>query len=143
MVLGRGTQDALTVCAASESIQCEADVRHVLSYSALILSALLSQPGLTGQQTPHHEFTVSARRYAFDPPRLEVHSGDLVKVTLRSQDIPHSFVVDAYRIARRVEAGGNVTFEFLADRAGTFPFYCSLTAEEGCRDMKGEIVVLP
>jgi heme/copper-type cytochrome/quinol oxidase subunit 2 len=67
----------------------------------------------------------------------------LVKVTLRSQDIPHSFVVDAYRIARRVEAGGNVTFEFLADRAGTFPFYCSLTAEEGCRDMKGEIVVLP
>ena len=125
------------------SVQCEVNVRHVHAYGALIISALLSQPGLTGQQIPHHEFAVSARRYAFDPPRLEVHSGDLVKVTLRSRDIPHSFVIDAYRIARRVDAGGTVTFEFLADRAGTFTFYCNLTMEDGCRDMKGELVVLP
>jgi heme/copper-type cytochrome/quinol oxidase subunit 2 len=42
-----------------------------------------------------------------------------------------------------VGAGGTVTFEFLADRAGTFPFYCSLTIEDGCREMKGQLVVLP
>ena len=110
---------------------------------ALVVSALLCEPGLMSQQTPHHEFSVSARRYAFDPPRLEVHSGDLVKITLHSEDIPHSFVVDAYRISKRVSAGGTVTFEFLADRAGTFPFYCSLTIEDGCRDMKGQLVVRP
>ena len=96
-----------------------------------------------GEQTPHHEFSVSARRYAFDPARLEVQTGHLVRITLHSEDIPHSFVVDAYRIAKRVGAGATVTFEFLADRAGTFPFYCNLTIEEGCREMKGQLVVLP
>ena len=90
-------------------------MRQGFAYAALVVSALLCEPSLTGQQTPHHEFSVSARRYAFDPPRLEVHAGDLVKVTLHSRDIPHSFVIDGYRIAKRVEAGGSVTFEFLAD----------------------------
>ena len=116
---------------------------HLFASSALVVCALLCEPGLIGQQTPHHEFSVSARRYAFDPTSLEVHSGDLVKITLRSEDIPHSFVVDAYRISKRVGPGGTVTFEFHADRAGTFPYYCSLTIEDGCREMKGQLVVLP
>jgi len=118
-------------------------MNRLFACSALVVSALFCEPGVFGQQTPHHEFSVSARRHAFDPARLEVHLGDLVKVTLRSEDIPHSFVVDTYRISKRVGAGGTVTFEFLADRAGTFPFYCSLTIEDGCREMKGQLVVLP
>jgi plastocyanin len=105
-------------------------------------NALLWVSAEAAPQTPHHEFSVTARRYAFEPVHLEVHSGDLVKITLRSEDIAHSFVVDAYRISKRVSAGGMVTFEFLADRAGTFPFYCNLTMEEGCREMKGQLVVL-
>jgi heme/copper-type cytochrome/quinol oxidase subunit 2 len=36
-----------------------------------------------------------------------------------------------------------VTFEFRADRAGTFPFYCNLTIDDGCREMRGELVVTP
>jgi plastocyanin len=104
---------------------------------------LLGPPPVVSQKTPHHEFQVTARRYAFDPAVLEVHHGDLVKITVRSADIPHSFVVDAYRIVKRVEAGRDVTFEFLADRAGSFPYYCSLTIDDGCRDMKGRLVVGP
>src|SRR5687768_8662007 len=112
--------------------------------AAVVMSALLlEQSGPGGQQTPHHEFTITARRYAFEPARLEVHSGDLVRITLSSEDIPHSFVVDAYRIAKKAGSGGTVTFEFLADTAGTFPFYCSLTIDDGCREMKGQLVVYP
>jgi plastocyanin len=69
-------------------------MNRLFACSALVVSALFCEPGVIGQQTPHHEFSVSARRHAFDPARLEVHLGDLVKVTLRSEDIPHSFVVD-------------------------------------------------
>jgi plastocyanin len=36
-----------------------------------------------------------------------------------------------------------VTFEFRADRAGTFPYYCNLQGEEGCRQMRGVLVVKP
>jgi plastocyanin len=95
------------------------------------------------QQTPHHEFVVHARRYAFEPARLEVHQGDLVRITLRTDDIPHSFVVDALRIAKKATADHSVTFELLADRAGVYPYYCNLTLEDGCRTMTGQLVVLP
>jgi plastocyanin len=36
-----------------------------------------------------------------------------------------------------------VTFEFRADRAGTFPYYCNLQVEDGCRQMRGVLVVNP
>ena len=41
----------------------------------------------------------------------------------------------------RVPAGGSTTFEFRADRAGTFRFYCNLTNESGHSQMHGELVV--
>ena len=85
--------------------------------------------------------TVTARKYAFDPLRIDVNQDDLVKVTLTSQDIPHSFTVDAYRIARRVGAGKSTTFEFRADQPGTFRIYCNLRQDERCKEMHGELVV--
>lgn len=76
-----------------------------------------------------------------EPARLEVEEGDIVRITLIAGDIPHSFTVDTYRIAKRGEPGKPVTFEFLADRAGTFRFYCNLMIDDGCRKMAGELVV--
>ena len=87
--------------------------------------------------------TVTASRYKFDPPRIEVFQNDLVKIELSTTDIPHSWTVDAYRIDKRVSPGQPVTFEFRADRVGTFPFYCNLLTEDGCRQMRGELVVKP
>jgi heme/copper-type cytochrome/quinol oxidase subunit 2 len=100
-------------------------------------------PALRTQQTPHHEFAVAARRYAFEPATLEVHQGDLIRITLRTEDIPHSFVIDALRVARRVTPEHAVTLEMFADQAGVFPFYCNLTLEDGCREMRGRLVVRP
>src|SRR5829696_3793710 len=94
------------------------------------------------EQAPvQREVTVTAKKYAFSPGRIEVNQNDLVRVTLRSDDIPHSFTVDSYRIAKRVGAGQTVTFEFRADHSGTFPIYCNLRQEDGCREMRGELVV--
>jgi heme/copper-type cytochrome/quinol oxidase subunit 2 len=95
-----------------------------------------------GQDAPNRrEFTVVAKNYEFTPRRIEVMQDDLVKLTLRSEDDAHSFVIDGYRIMRRVPAGGSTTFEFRADKAGTFPFYCGMTSAEGHSRMKGELVV--
>jgi nitrous-oxide reductase len=75
--------------------------------------------------------------------RIEVQQGDLVKIELRTHDIAHSLTIDDYRIAKRVGPGQPVTFEFRAERAGTFPFYCDLKSEDGCRKMRGVLVVEP
>jgi heme/copper-type cytochrome/quinol oxidase subunit 2 len=93
------------------------------------------------QGATERPFVVTARRYAFEPKRIEVNQDDLVKVELHTSDIAHSMTIDTYRIAKRVGPGAPVTFEFRADQPGTFPFYCNLQAEEGCRQMRGELVV--
>jgi cytochrome c oxidase subunit II len=97
---------------------------------------------LAQDQAPNRrEFTIVAKDFQFSPARIEVRQDDLVKLTIRSEDIAHSFTIDEYRISKRVPAGGSTTFEFQADRPGTFPFYCALTGEPGHRMMRGELVV--
>ncbi len=87
------------------------------------------------------EFTVSGRANAFAPSRIEVQKDDLVKITFTAADIAHSFTIDSYRIAKRAGAGQTVVFEFRADQTGSFPYYCNLTQDDKCRQMKGELVV--
>jgi cytochrome c oxidase subunit 2 len=87
------------------------------------------------------EVTVTARKYGYEPARIDVAHNDLVKIRFETADIPHSFTIDAYRIAKRVSPGNSVTFEFRADQPGTFPFYCNIAEDDGCRNMRGELVV--
>lgn len=93
------------------------------------------------QEPGQKEFTISARKYAFSPPQLEVQQDDLVKITLQTEDIPHSLTIDSYRIAKRVNPGQTVVFEFRADQAGRFPFYCNLKIDDGCKALRGELIV--
>lgn len=97
----------------------------------------------TGQdQAPNRrEFTITARDYRFSPNRIEVTQDDLVKVTVRSEDVAYSFTIDAYRVSRRVPAGGSTTLELRVDRAGTFPFYSNLTNDNRHAQARGELVV--
>jgi heme/copper-type cytochrome/quinol oxidase subunit 2 len=97
------------------------------------------------QETPQgpREINLTARRYEFSQTRIDVTQDDVIRITLVAEDIPHSFTVDAYRIAKRAAPGKPITFEFRADKAGTFPFYCNLTIDDGCRTMRGELVVAP
>jgi cytochrome c oxidase subunit 2 len=124
------------------------------SASRWILAALLGAslpapdraalaPTATAQAT-RREFHVVVRRYAFDPAVIEVQQDDLVRIVLEAVDIPHSFTVDRYRIAKRANPGQPVTFEFHAREAGEFPIYCNLTLDERCpRETRGRLVVRP
>ena len=72
---------------------------------------------------------------------IDVNQDDLVRITFTTTDIPHSFTIDKYRIAKRVEPGRSVVFEFRADQPGRFPIYCNLAIDERCKEMKAELVV--
>lgn len=110
--------------------------------AALVGASVLAPAAPLAQDAPQQRsFSVVARKYAFEPARIEANLDDLVRVTLSSHDIAHSFTVDAYRIAKRVGGGQTVSFEFRANQAGTFPVYCNLRQDERCREMHGELVV--
>lgn len=113
----------------------------VCGVTAFCLAAGTAILAVQEQAPVKREFSVHGRKYGFDPGRIEVGQDDLVKVTFHADDIPHSFTVDSYRISKRANAGQSVVFEFRADQAGTFPFYCDLTQDDGCRKMRGELVV--
>jgi len=117
--------------------------RACAAVALVVAAAACSGDAALAQEQGRHEIVISAKRYAFSQPRIEVAVNDVVKITLVAEDIPHSFTIDEYRVSKRAAPGRPVTFEFRADRAGTFPFYCNLTIEDGCRGMRGELVVTP
>ena len=95
----------------------------------------------TARRTVMREITITAARYTFTPARIEVDKGDIVRLTVIAQDIPYGFTIDEYRIAKRVSPGRNITVEFVADCVGRFEFYCGMTADKRCREMRGEFIV--
>ena len=106
---------------------------------AIVLAATVASAQEPAQN--RREFTIVIKDHTFTPNQLDVTQDDLVKITLRSEDRPASFAIDAYRIVKRVAGNTAVTFEFRADQAGTFPFYCNLTTDPGCKDMTGTLNV--
>ena len=108
-----------------------------------VAAALLLTVSIAAQEPSQNrrDFTIVAKDHNFTPDKLEVTQDDLVKITLRSEDVPISFAIDAYRIIKRVAGMTSITFEFRADQAGTFPFYCNLTTDAACKDMRGTLSV--
>ncbi len=113
-------------------------------FRALLLVVFTVIAVTAQDQTPNRrEVVLTAREHTFKPNRIEVVQDDLVRISLTSEDRPYSFGIDAYRILKRVGGGQTIVFEFRADQAGTFTFYCNLTSDPQCRDMKGALVVNP
>jgi heme/copper-type cytochrome/quinol oxidase subunit 2 len=107
-----------------------------LSAAVVCLVAAAAQ-----EQGTAREFNVVGSHNAFRPSSIEVHRNDLVKINFTAEDIAHSFTVDGYRISKRAGVGQSVTFEFRADQPGTFTYYCNLSQDDGCKNMKGQLVV--
>jgi heme/copper-type cytochrome/quinol oxidase subunit 2 len=118
-------------------------VRRAGGWLLLVIAAVVFAAAGLAQEQGRRDITLTAKKYSFSESRIEVAVNDVLRITLVAEDIPHSFTVDEYRIAKRAAPGKPVTFEFRADRAGTFPFYCNLTIDDGCRGMRGELVVTP
>ena len=115
---------------------------------ALVATALparlVSAPQRTtnAQDDRRREVTLTVTDAGFEPARIDARLNDIVTITLTAGDTPHGLAIDAYRIAKRVEPGKPLRFEFRADTTGTFPFYCSLTGADGRpHDERGELVV--
>jgi heme/copper-type cytochrome/quinol oxidase subunit 2 len=110
----------------------------------LILTILAATVVAAQDRAPDRRLvTLVARDYQFIPSTIEVTQDDIVRLTFTSERRAASFAVDEYRILKRAGPDQTIVFEFRADRAGTFPFYCSLTSDPKCRDMKGTLVVHP
>ena len=75
-----------------------------------------------------------------DNPDLKVKVGDTVKIIFTSTDGFHDWVVTEYAATQKVKAGETATVEFVADKAGTFEYFCSVGSHRA-KGMKGKLIV--
>ncbi|MBI2591451.1 MAG: cupredoxin domain-containing protein [Candidatus Brennerbacteria bacterium] len=71
-------------------------------------------------------------KWTWDPAEIRVKAGDLVRLHITNEDpFDHGFAVEAFGINRRLFARRETLVEFLASKAGSFGFYCSVPCGEG------------
>lgn len=87
------------------------------------------------------EFTMTARQWKFDPETITVNEGDTVKLQITSVDVTHGFALSEFGINEFLEPGKTVNIEFIADKKGTFTFFCSVFCGSGHSEMKGTLIV--
>jgi len=117
--------------------------------AAIVAAAPLAGSLAAGQRTllstqddRRREVALRVTDAGFEPARIDARLNDIVAITLDAGDTPHGLSLDEYRVAKRVEPGKPLRFEFRADTIGTFRFYCSLTGADGRpHDEHGELVV--
>jgi plastocyanin len=98
-------------------------------------------PSETGATAPVKEFKVSSTGMAFNTKTLTVNRGDRVRITYTNGGGTHDFRVDGYNVGTKVIQGGaSETFEFVADKAGSFEYYCSVGSHRQM-GMKGTLTV--
>lgn len=105
---------------------------------ALLSLLALAAPGLAeGQEAK--SYTIVAYQWGFEPHTIQVSKGDLVKITIVSQDVIHGFAIDEYGINVAVEPGKQTVVEFVAEAPAYF--YCSIYCGSAHSDMKGLLIV--
>ncbi len=88
-----------------------------------------------------HKFTMTAKKYEFDPGVITVKKGEKVRLIITATDRDHGIKIDAFDINQVLKKGDPTTIEFTADKAGTFEFKCSVYCGMGHGKMKGKLVV--
>ncbi len=119
----------------------------VLYYGYISLSGVKLQ--MQPMTSSTKEFTIKAYQYGFDPPNITVNHGDIVVINEIDVDVPHGIGIAEFGIiTRSTDIGKPVTVRFVADKVGTFKYYCTVYCGEGHESMvsgghEGLLIVKP
>ena len=86
-------------------------------------------------------FNVIAKQWEFDPGEIRVRQGDKVELNIKSIDVAHGFALPDFGINEKLEPNKEVKVEFVADKKGTFNFWCNVLCGEGHSEMRGKLIV--
>ncbi|NCP67794.1 multicopper oxidase domain-containing protein [Candidatus Peregrinibacteria bacterium] len=103
---------------------------------------LVGGDAVAPDETPGEvSFTVLGSNFAFDMEEIRVKEGDEVTINFRSTDGFHDWVVDEFDAAtEQVQTDGETSVTFIADKAGTYEYYCSV-GNHRANGMVGTLIV--
>lgn len=93
------------------------------------------------QYVPVKEFTVNGSNFAFNPKIITVNKGDTIKINFKDDEGSHNLVIKGYNVLTNVVGeGGTDSATFVADKSGSFEYYCSVDSHRDL-GMTGTLVV--
>jgi cytochrome c oxidase subunit 2 len=88
------------------------------------------------------EVEITAKKYEFSPSTVEIPAGTRVVFRITATDHDHGFEIEGLKDSCiKIKKGETGTFEYLAEKPGTYRFKCCDFCGFGHRRMKGEIKV--
>lgn len=88
-------------------------------------------------------FHIQASQFSFDPGTVVVNPGDRVTLEVEAQDMVHGVYIDGYGLSVTADPGQTASLTFVADRAGSFRFRCSVACGDLHPFMIGRLHVGP
>lgn len=120
----------LTGCAQVETLSNTADVGGAVSGEVELLD------------NPLKEFTIDTFNFGYSIPEIKIRKGQKVTITLTNSGGTHDFVIDELGVdSGKIVTGESVTFDFVANEAGEFEYYCSV-GNHRAQGMIGKIIIL-
>ena len=87
------------------------------------------------------EFIVTGQNFSFAPSTITVKQGDRVRIMFKNAGGTHDLRLDEFNVAtKRIQGGEQDSVEFVADKAGSFEYYCSVGSHRAM-GMKGTLIV--
>lgn len=86
-------------------------------------------------------FAVTGENFSFSQNEIRVKEGDKVKILFTSESGFHDWVVDEFNAATdQVNSGGTTEVTFVANKKGSFEYYCSVGSHRAL-GMVGTLIV--
>lgn len=97
--------------------------------------ALVVGPALParGQQKT---IEVHAKRFAFSPAEITIKKGETVTLSLTSDDVPHSLLIEGLGVNAAIAKGHPSQVQIKSDRAGDFAGRCGKFCGSGHGQMR-------
>ncbi len=112
--------------------------------AALLLGGPLAVAAQEGEGPPDKTIRVYADTWEFTPSTIRVPQGTKLTLQFESRGASHSFrIKKGYDIHVKLPEGSKKEFTFVADKAGTFTYFCARPCGDGCPKMYGELIVEP
>lgn len=102
-------------------------------------TAVDEQPAQTA--TESKTFDVSAKNFEFSPKEITVKKGDTIRINFTNTEDLHDWGIGEFNAkTKQVQAGASESIEFVADKTGSFEYYCSVPGHRA-RGMVGMLIV--
>jgi len=119
----------------------------VLAILIGVPAAVFSYEALRDRVGASREIFLVARtveRGGWSPARIVVKQGQRVRLRILADDVTHGFQLLHFGVdAGAIKTGTTKVVEFTPDRAGEFPFYCSVRCSPLHMALMGTLVVEP